>query len=812
MRIAFRLRHKSCKRLALSASRAVEHAPVAVPIGEYIGAGFQVKPVNPNVPKCWSIIAIMEKNLLCRLFRTILIGSVYIAWSIALLSPLIAAENPVAAVRSVSEKIQIDGILDEAIWKENPAAITLTQVEPHPGEPPTEATKVWLAYDRDALYVAVRCEDRNPEQIVATEMSRDAFLMDDDNIEIVLDTYRDRRNAYFFSTNAVGALVDGRITENQEGRLDWDGIWMVRTHADASGWTAEFEIPFKTVGFHPGQSEWGFNISRFLARGRETSRWASPSLDTRIFQVVKAGTITGIENPSQGVGLDVKPYGIAGFKRDIWRQDDVKGDFNVGGDVFYRITANLVSSTTINTDFAETEADSRQVNLTRFALFYPEKRSFFLEDAGIFEFAKTPHNGPPGFDMGGDLIPFFSRRIGLVGDPVQGFYEVPLRVGEKLTGKIGRFDVGLLDVQTGRLEEAGGIHTPGFRLASKNLAVGRVKANFLSQSYIGAIFTNGDPTGQTSNQLGGIDLKLATSNFLKRGKNLSLVLFGSKTRTTGIENRDTSYGATISYPNDFLSFEYKWINIGENYNPTLGFVPRDGVRISSFDGEIAPRPRFWGIRQMSFEFAYRDYFSTAHGDWETKELTLTPFQWRMNSGEFMGYEWTQSHEQLFEPWLISPGNGISIPAGKYEFKTHGFMFMSSQSRPFAVRARFDTGSFFSGTRRRYDAELVWKKDRHFTTSFSIEQNWVSLAEGDFDTTLVGCRLDYSFTPFITLANFVQYDTDSRNLGLQSRLRWILKPGNEFFIVLNQNWQENELDRFESAQTRFRVKLNYTFRF
>ncbi len=730
------------------------------------------------------------------------------AYSGVLLAPVFAEESFSATVRSVSGKIQIDGILDDPDWKESPSIDNLTQVEPKSGEPPTEATRVWLAHTKDFLYIAVRCEDRNPNQIVATAMRRDAMLMDNDNIEITLDTYHDHRNAYFFSTNPEGALVDGRITENQMGSTEWDGIWLVRTHIDEKGWSAEFEIPFKTIGFNPRLTEWGFNISRFLARGRETSRWASPSLDTMIFQIVKSGNITGIKNPSQGVGLDIKPYGIAGFSRDITRQDVVKVEPDAGVDISYRITSNLVSNTTINTDFAETEVDARQINLTRFLLFYPEKRSFFLEDAGIFDFAKEERHGPPGFGAGGDIIPFFSRRIGMIQDSGRS-YEVPLRVGEKLTGKIGRFDVGILDVQTGRLDDGEDADRP--EVASKNLAVGRIKANFLGQSYAGAIFSNGDPTGQTSNQMGGVDLKLGTSNFLNRRKSMNLTLFGSKTWTSGLKNHDSSYGGMISYPNDLVSAQYKWINIGENYNPALGFVPRDGVRISSGGIEVSPRPEFWNIRRMSFEVEYSDYYRLDKGAWESKEMTINPFRWEFNSGDFAGYEWKWNKEQLFEPWMINWQNGVILPAGTYDFNSHNMMFFSSESRPISIMSDVSVGSFYSGTQRSYMGELTWRKGRHFRTSLSIEKNWIKLKEGNFDTSMVMYRLDYSFTPFITLTNFVQYDTDSQNIGLQSRLRWILKPGREFFMVFNHNWQENDMSRFESVQTNFRFKFNYTFR-
>lgn len=720
--------------------------------------------------------------------------------------PLAAQEMEEVTVRDLSGDIKVDGILDDPAWQETPSIDNLIQVEPYPGELPSENTGIWLAYNKDALYIAVLCEDSSPDQIVATDMSRDAMLMDNDNIEIILDTFHDHRNAYYFATNAAGALVDGRISENREASLEWDGIWNVKTHRNANGWSAEFEIPFKTIGFIRGVSEWGFNISRFLTRKRETARWASPSLDVRIHHAVRAGQINGLRDLSQGVGLDVKPYGILGFTRDIYRDDLYRTDYDGGFDIFYRITSNLVSSTTVNTDFAETEVDTRQVNLTRFPLFFPEKRSFFLEDAGIFDFAKSGHQeGPPGMNMGGDLIPFFSRRIGLVDGN-----EVPIRVGQKITGKIGRFDIGLLDVQTGRLEADD--NPDGFDVAGKNLSVGRVKGNFLSQSYIGAMFTNGDPTGRTSNQMGGIDFKLATSNFLNRNKNFSLMLFGSRTFSSDVDGKNNAYGGIIEYPNDFMSLEYKWIHIGENYDPALGFVPRTGVRISSATAEVSPRIGSWGVRQIDFEISYQDYFNVAQQDWESRELQIFPFRMKLDSGDMLGYDYARNEEQLFEPWMIHYRNAVVLPAGTYTFGTHTIFFMTSPARPLSLMINAGTGSFYSGTRRRFSGELTWRKDRHLTTSFNLDRNWIRLPEGDFNTSIIMYRLDYSFTPFIALANFVQYDTDSRNIGLQSRLRWIMKPGNEFFIVLNHSWQEDAFDRFESAQTRFRAKLNYTLRF
>ena len=711
------------------------------------------------------------------------------------------ADVPRVVARRLVGEIQIDGVLDEAAWRTEPGIAGFVQVEPKSGEAPTEVTQVWVAYSTDALYIAVRCQDANPGAIVATDMRRDATVDENDNIAFILDTYHDRRNAYYFATNAAGALVDGRITENREPATEWDGIWIVRTRIDKTGWTAEFRIPFKTIGFDPRVEEWGFNVSRYLARGRETSRWASPSLDVQLSHVVRAGILTGLEGLSQGVGLDLKPYGITGVTRDITTSRQWDGTADAGGEIFYRITSNLISSTTINTDFAETEVDARQVNLTRFPLFFPEKRGFFLEDAGIFEFAQSAERqGPPGSGGGGDLIPFFSRRIGLLRGR-----EVPIIAGTKLTGKIGRFDVGVLDVQTNDLTIDDRQLAP-----SRNLAVARVKANFWSQSYVGAIFTNGDPSGETSNQLGGVDLKLATSNLLGREKNLGLVVFGSKTRTGGLNGRDGAYGGEIAFPNDLVSLSQKWIRIEENYNPALGFAPRAGVRIASTTAEYRPRPDVLGIRQLSFEFAYNDYYSLTNHAPETRELELTPFQAFFHSGDMVEYGWSWNQERLFEPWEIV--DGIELPVGEYSFGMHTVSARSSDGRPLAAQVEFGTGSFFSGTRRLFSGEVTWRKNRYLTTSFQLERNWVSLAEGDFDTSLVMVRLDCAFTPFISLANFVQYDSESANIGLQSRFRWILAPGNEVFVVLNHAWQEDAFDRFESAQTRLRVKLNYTFRF
>ena len=698
-----------------------------------------------------------------------------------------SAENRRVAARKLVDRPRLDGDLSDRAWTETPIIGPFTQREPKSGAPPSEPTEVRVAYTADNLYIGIRCMDSRPDLILATQMARDASLDRDDRIEILLDTFQDGRNAYYFATNPAGALVEGRITESGRPNLEWDGVWNVRTRIDRNGWTAEIEIPFKSLSFNPRRGQWGFNISRTLARLREESRWASPSFDIQFNQVAMAGTIEGLEGLSQGVGLDVKPYGLLGYTRDVTRPDRVAGEADAGVDIFWRVTSNLVSSTTINTDFAETEADTRQINLTRFPLFYPEKRGFFLEDAGIFEFAQNQRDR--------EFLPFFSRTIGLAGGE-----EVPILLGTKLTGKAGRFDIGLMDVKTRDSDVA-----PG-----RNFAVGRIKANFWNQSYLGALFTDGEPSGKTRNRVGGVDLKLFTSNFLDRGKNIGLILFGTKSATPELKGRDTGYGAEFTYPNDFVDVSYRWRVLGENYNPALGFVSRKGVRFQELRTNLRPRPNFWRIRQMNHQLNYTEHYNLVHHAVESRRIFTAPVNWRFHNGEHLEYNWQPTFERLFAPFQIRPG--IRIPVGSYWTNRHRFEFNSAQNKRLMFDMTYWGGGFYTGVSHELRTAVLWRKNRHVSTSVELQQYFVQLKEGDFTTRLALFKFDYAVSPYLAFANFVQYDTQSRNIGLQSRVRWIWTPGNEMFFVFNHAWQQNPLDRFESIRTNFRAKLNYTFRF
>jgi hypothetical protein len=709
-----------------------------------------------------------------------------------LLFALIAAVASPADVRHttvprITERIKVDGILDEDTWRAIEPIGEFVQALPYPGKPPTEQTEVRLAYDKDALYIAVRCLGSPRGTLLSTTMARDGNTYTDDNIEVVIDPFHDRRNGYYFMVNPAGAMTDGLIVGNRLTGVSWDGIWDAATRIDEDEWTLEVEIPFKTLSFDPHNTTWGFNIERTITRVTEESRWAGSTLDSLIHAVSRAGDIEGLEGLSQGIGLDVKPYGLFGVNRDVLRQDEVTSVRDVGVDVFYRVTSNLLSSTTVNTDFAETEVDTRQVNLTRFSLLYPEKRAFFLENAGVFQF------GFPGTNS--TLLPFHSRTIGLVGGNT-----VPILFGEKLTGQVGRLEMGLLDVATRGSDTA----------PAQNFLVGRAKLDFWRESYVGGIFTQGEPTGKGDNSLAGADVVLSTSNFLRRRKNFDVAAFGLKTNTTGIQNGDYAYGAQVRYPNDRVNLAYSWQDIGEHFDPRLGYVRRRGVRINSLTTGVAPRPHNRYVRQVSVNVAVEHYYNTTHNAVESRTIAFTPLGISFHSGAKLSYTVSHDVEQLFTPFKIHAG--IVIPVDRYAFFRQTSTYQGPTNRRLSYKVSYDSGGFYTGSSDQLDASLSWRQSAHLTTGLEFRQYWVRLAEGDFSTSLAILRFNYFFSSKIALTNFIQYDTDTRNMGLQSRLRWIISPGREIYLVFNHEWQENPFDRFEALRSDVRAKVNYTVRF
>ena len=703
-----------------------------------------------------------------------------------------------AVVTPITEPITIDGVLDEPVWRTAPTIGDLVQRQPAPGRPPTERTDVTLLTDRDHLYIGVVSYDSDPRRIIGTQMARDASLGADDRVEILLDTFRDQRSAFYFATNPSGALVDGLVASGQLN-AEWDAIWNVRTSRTDEGWIAEFAIPFKSLSFPAGRTVWGFNIARHVYRKLEEARWSGARLDTQFNQVSEAGEITGLVGLTQGIGLDVRPF-VAGRSLRVSGRHD--GSAEPGLDLFYNITPSLKLTATFNTDFGETEVDARQINLTRFSLLFPEKRSFFLQGAGVFGFASTgpePAGGIP--PAGADVYPFFSRQIGLLGGE-----EVPIDAGVKLTGTVGRTDVGLLGVRTGDLPI----------VSEKNFLVGRVKRNLFQQSYVGAIFTAGHPAQGQSGETYGADMRLATSRFLGRSNNFVVNAYGVRSVNDGVPDRDWSYGFSAHYPNDKFNAQVAYREIQENFRPALGFVQRDNVRVLRMAASYNPRPRsFLNVQQMFHDIYYTRFTRLDVGEVESWDLYVTLLDWHLNSGDNLHgmFDFNPTYERLFEPFQISPG--VTLLPGEYRFtRFRSNLLSTATKRRLSGSVNLTYGGYWSGKAEQITTSLTYKFPPRFTVSLSTNQTFARLPEGHFIARIFTSSASYAASPSLSLSNLVQYDNRSRNLGWQSRVRWTLQPGNDLFFAFNQGWIEEDgaTLRFRTEDSKVSAKFQYSFRF
>jgi hypothetical protein len=696
-----------------------------------------------------------------------------------LVAHVLVADVPAAVATRTSDAIRIDGNLDEPAWRAAAPIGPLTQRDPLQGQAATEQTEVRILFDADHLYFGILCRDQTPSAIVSTQLTRDADLTVDDRITVVLDPFFDHRNGFFFQVNPNGARADGQVSNNaQELTYEWDGIWNAAARRTTEGWSAEIEIPFKTLRFAPDQHVWGLNVERHIKRRNENDRWASARLEVWLTNLAEAGRLEGLSDIRQGHGLDLRPYVSGGDKNS-------DGQLTGGLDVFKSLTPSLNASLTVNTDFAETEVDARQVNLTRFPLFFPEKRAFFLEGAGVFDVAGLAGNE--------DVLPFFSRRIGLVGDT-----DVPIALGTKVVGRQGDYNIGLLDVQTRDTDE-----NPR---AGQNLFAARVSRNLFRQSSVGAIVTHGNPDGTGSNTLIGTDAHFATSTF-HGDRNVSLDLFVERT-DDAVRGQDYAGGFLLAYPNDRWDLSLDWKQIGDAFTPALGFVPRAGIRKTSGRVAFQPRPGRWGIRQFFFEFE-PTYITNLGNRVENWRVFTAPFNVRTESGEHLEWNVIPEFEHLDAPFEISPG--VILPPGSYRWHRYRVEANTATKRRWVVDAAWWYGGFYNGTRRQLEVGITLKPTTHVAVALHAERNDIRLSQGRFYTQILTGRGDYNFSPNVSWQNLVQYDNESRLLGVQSRFRWILKPGNDVFLVLNRGWLHDLLGHYVPAFDRATVKIQYTVR-
>ena len=680
--------------------------------------------------------------------------------------------------------IVLDGALDESAWSAAEAVDAFTQTEPAEGVTPTQHTTVRVLAGPKALVVGIVCEDVDPAGVVSFSVRRDAPLASEDHVRIVLGPFLDGRSGYVFAVNPSGARYDGLIQPGGESdNPDWDGIWEAATARGPSGWSVEIVIPIQSISFKPGLREWHFNVQRRVQRLLETDRWASPERQYQVTQTSRAGLLTGLPDFALGLGLTVRPA-VTGGGGIPAPSADVVGDFQPSLDVTQRLGANLLASLTANTDFAETEVDTRRTNLTRFPLFFPEKRTFFLEGSDIFSF---------GLGLGQDIIPFFSRRIGLVSG-----VEVPIIAGGKLNGRVGDTNVGGLVVGT---DDKSGV------VADRALmTAGRVKQNLWSESSVGGIFTSGDPLGRSGSWLGGVDFTYGTSRF-RRNKNLLIGAWALATDRAQLGKDATAHGFAIDYPNDLWDMNLIYKRIGRDFDPSLGFVPRRAVQM--LRGQINNRTRLThGPLQQLFHQLQPSLVTNLSGHWESYQVFIAPVNWRFRSGDRVEINLNPTGERLVAPFEVAPG--VIIPSGSYHWRRYRVEAGTAQKRRFYTQVTWWFGRFYNGDLDQYQWTGAWNPTPLLTIEFSGERNIGDLATGRVRQTLVGNRLRVNISPDLSIGSYVQYDTDSESVGTNTRLRWTFTPVADLFVVYNHNIR-SLLDRWQFDSNQLLVKLQYAWR-
>jgi hypothetical protein len=675
------------------------------------------------------------------------------------------------------------------------------QMEPKAGEPATEKTEVWVFFDEHNVYVAMRAWESRPDLMVANEMRRDNFgvLLGGDHVGFSLDTFHDGRNAFQFTVNPLGARFDGQSTNERQYNGDWNPVWDWAVGRFPGGWTVEAAIPFKSLRYQPGAAQvWGFNARRqikwkneiaFLARIPAAFGIGRGSFAASLFP-----TLTGIDAPPGSKNLEVKPYAVADLTTDRTVAPAIANDpdGHVGLDVKYGVTQSLTADVTYNTDFAQVEADEQQVNLTRFSLFFPEKREFFLENQGTFAFGASATTGTA--QASGDTpLLFYSRRIGLS----QGL-EVPVLAGGRLTGRVGRYSIGAIDIGTR--------DAPKARADATNFSVLRLRRDILRRSSIGALATRRSvaQNGIGSNDAYGVDGSFAFF------ANLSVNTYWAKTRTTGLGGKDTSYRTQMEYAGDRYGVQLDRLVVGDSFNPEVGFVRRSNIRESVGQLRFSPRPKtIKSVRKFSGIGTYT-YIEDGAGLLQTR-TTDGEFAIELQNSDRFSVGLLDDFERLAQPFAVTSSARISV--GVYDFTTARVGYAFGQQRPVSGTLLIEQGGFYNGHR----TSIGFSKTRVSPTArFSLEPtisiNWIDLPGGRFTTTLVGSRVTYTMTPLMFASALVQYNSTTRRTSANVRLRWEYRPGSELFVVYNEE-RDTLAHGFPDLQNRaFIVKINRLFRF
>lgn len=683
------------------------------------------------------------------------------------------------------ETIEVDGILDEAVWQDAVPATRFWQYAPLDRAPATETTEVRVVQDDRALYFGVICHDKNPKGIIAWDMRRDAPLSNDDYIGIYLDTYHDHRNFYYFSTNALGTRRDGIVTDARSYNTAWNGIWQVKTQVTDQGWTAEFRIPFATLRYGGAQPmTWGLQLSRAIRRKQESDYWAPVPrwLGGRAtWRAERFGQLVGIRTDAANAKWEAEPYVLGGGTRSH-RPTSSDPRFNVGGDIVYDFTPNLRGTASLRTDFAQVEADQEVINFTRFPIFFPERRDFFLEDAGLFSV---------GLDQ--EMMLFYSRRIGL-----SDGQQVPLLAAGKISGRAGPYSIGVMNVQT----EGGALSLPAGSTVprpSTNYSVMRVKRDLFTNSSLGAIVTNRQGSGTDFSRLAGVDGNLWFSPALK-----GEVLLARTFTPTGVKSDGLGIGRLMFSKQNIVA-DVRYYAVGPDFVPEMGFVMQNDLRRSSAEGGYTQWINRKVVRNIIYSgsFAYDSlYDHVFFGRRGTTGAELT-----LESNDRIGYVHAPARERITVPFRVGP---IAIPPGDYTNRSHQVSFRSDASRPISGIVDYSLMDYWGGDRR----QLLLSANAHPNANLSVDviytHNTVDHPLGAFATTTVSNRVLYAFTTDLFVKSFVQWNDLDKRLSANVLVGWEYLPGSEIYLVYDE-----VRDRFASPHLAPRNRLllaKWTYRF
>ena len=698
-----------------------------------------------------------------------------------------AVPKPSGRVPVIGGEITLDGFLDEEAWAGALLLDEFIEVDPDQGQAADPQTQILVMRSNTHLYLAFRCMEPEPETMVLQNLRRDAFLNDDDRIEFVLDTFHDHKTSYFFQISAAGSRGDALLGDNgRRFNKPWNGFWQGRTRIAEDRWVAEVAIPFSSLAFGSGDV-WGANFERTRGKDRSDVRWAGARREVFIGNVSEAGELSGFAGIEQGLGLEFKPY----FKMKA--RDNQVEDLDIltelGGEVNWRITPQLTGSLTWNTDFAETEVDERRANLSRFPLFFPEKRDFFLQDTTLFQFGERGRRG-----NGSNLLPFFSRRIGLL----EGA-EVPLDYGLRLAGRAGPWDIGFLGVHTGAEASVGA--------PESELFVFRPSYNVSKSLAIGALFTDGNPASDLSNTVAGADLRWSTTKLLPGSLSLNSYLVHSDDEATSA--RGLGYGTEMNLSTSSWDYNFSVLGTQGDFQPALGFVRRPGEMRTNLSVFWNPRPQSGPIRNYSFGMAPL-VWTDLGGEVISSQVRLGWLELETNAGDGLRFNSILASDRPDVDFTVA--DDVVIAAGDYSWTEHQLRLSTSSARALEAEVQVTTGNWFDGDILRFRSGLTWRPDAHLRMELEYNEDRGSVSGGDFTVRIERLSFDYSLNSEVSLETLIQADNQSDTLGLQARYRWILEDGRELFVVLDSGWRELATGAIVQTEQDLTAKIVYAIRF